>query len=145
MSRFAEDTRVPAERSRAEVERTLSRFGADQFSSGWTTDKAVIMFRMKERYIRIEMPIAVHGKTRNKKNLVLSQDQVAQENRRRWRSMLLYVKAKLESVESEIVSFEEAFMAHVVLPNKQTVAQFMSPQIEAAYESGEMPKLLPGY
>jgi hypothetical protein len=145
MARYAAGTEVPADRSKAEVERLLVKNGADQFSSGWTDEKAVIMFRMKERYIRIEMPIAVYMKTQNQRGYYLGTEQVAQENRRRWRALLLYVKAKLESVESEIVSFEEAFMAHVVLPNRQTVSQFMHPQIESAYGSGQMPKALPGY
>jgi hypothetical protein len=145
MARYAAGTEVPVDRSKAEVERLLVKNGADQFSSGWTDEKAVIMFRMKERYIRIEMPIAVYMKTQNQRGHYLGTEQVAQENRRRWRALLLYVKAKLESVESEIVSFEEAFMAHVVLPNRQTVSQFMHPQIESAYGSGQMPKALPGY
>lgn len=145
MSKFAEGTSVPVDRSRAEVERILTKYGADQFSSGWTGEKSIIMFRMKERYIRIEMPMVIQGKTRNDKGYVFGEHHAAQENRRRWRSMVLYVKSKLDSVDSEIVSFEEAFMAHIVLPNKQTVAQFMAPQIAAAYGSGEMPKQLPGY
>ena len=33
-------------------------------------------------------------------------------------------------------------MAHVVLPNGQTVGEVMVPQIAAAYETGTMPKLL---
>jgi len=34
-------------------------------------------------------------------------------------------------------------MANIVLPNGSTVSQFMLPQIAEAYESGQMPKLLP--
>jgi len=35
VSRYAEGTSVPADRSRAEIERTLTRYGADQFAYGW--------------------------------------------------------------------------------------------------------------
>lgn len=35
MTRFAEKTSVTPEASRAEIERTLSRYGADQFLYGW--------------------------------------------------------------------------------------------------------------
>lgn len=145
MGLYAEGTSVSVDRSRAEVERTLQRYGADQFSSGWTAEKAVIMFRMKNRYIRIDMPLAIKGKTRDKRNYTMSENQVEQENRRRWRALLLYVKAKLESVESNIVTFEAAFMSHIVLPNKQTVGEYLQPQIESAYQSGQMPKQLPGW
>lgn len=145
MTKFAQNTKVPVERSRSEAEGVLTRYGADQVSSGWTAQKAVLMFRMKDRYIRIEMPLAVKHVTKNSKGYVLGEDATAKENRRRWRAMVLYLKAKLESVESEIISFEQAFMSHMILPNKQTVAEFMAPQIAAAYQSGDMPKQLPGY
>ncbi len=139
---YAKGTSVPVDRSKAEVERVLTRYGADQFSSGWTGEKAVIMFRIKNRYIRIDLPLAIYMKTRNKRGVYLGKEHIEQENRRRWRALLLYVKAKLESVESNIVSFETAFMAHVVLPNRQTVGEYLSPQIEAAYRDGNMPNLL---
>jgi hypothetical protein len=35
VSKFAENTSVSAERSRAEIEKTLRRYGADQFMYGW--------------------------------------------------------------------------------------------------------------
>ncbi len=34
-------------------------------------------------------------------------------------------------------------MAHIVLPDGTTVAEFMAPQIEQSYESGKMPSMLP--
>ncbi len=42
--KFAADTNVSVEKSKAEIESTLSRFGADQFMSGWTGTQAVIGF-----------------------------------------------------------------------------------------------------
>lgn len=147
---YAQNTSVPAERSRSEIERLLIKYKADQVSSGFTEDKAVVMFRLQGKYIRIDMPLPTRGdpNTRSynqKKGIYYNSDKADQEVRRRWRAMLLYVKAKLESVESNIVSFETAFMGHLVLPNKQTVSEFMSKQIESAYASGDMPKQLPGY
>ena len=35
-------------------------------------------------------------------------------------------------------------MSNIVLPGGQTVGDFMKPQIEKAYISGDIPKLLPG-
>lgn len=139
---YAEGTSVPIDRSKTEIERILTKYGADQYSSGWAEGRAVIMFRMKDRFIRIDMPLPINGKAKNKKGHILSKSSVESEIRRRWRCMVLYVKAKLESVESEIVTFEDAFMAHIVLPDRQTVSQFMSQQIAEAYTSGAMPKQL---
>lgn len=142
---YAENTSVPVERSRSECEKILTKYGADQVSSGFTAEKVVVMFRMKERYIRIDMPMPIKGKSLNKRRYIMCQNEIDQEGRRRWRAMVLYIKAKLESVESNIVGFETAFMGHLVLPNKQTVTEFMTPQIESAYKGGAMPLQLPGY
>ena len=147
---YAKGTTVPAERSRAEIERILQKAGADQVSSGFTSEKAVVMFRMNSRYVRVDIPIPPFGdpKTANwakKKGVFYGAERHTAEVRRRWRAMVLYLKAKIESIDSNIVDFDTAFMGHLVLPNKQTVAEFMQPQIAAAYSSGDMPKALPGY
>ena len=145
---YAKGTSVPAERSRAELERILANAKADQFASGWVQGKAVISFRLNNRMIRIEIPMPVlqppAPNWKQIKGLYYQQDKVDQETRRRWRAVILYVKAKLESVESQIVSFEDAFMSHIILPNGKTVGQNLIPQIKAAYEDGKMPPLL-GY
>lgn len=150
LSRYAEKTSVSAEQSRAEVERTLQRYGADSFISGWEGNIAAVVFQMKGRRIKfaIRMPgrddkefsKTPTGRAR-KGNQAFEAWQ--QEIRRRWRSLALAIKAKLEAVESGIASFEEEFLPYTVLPNGQTVGEFMLPQVDQAYKSGEMPPLLP--
>jgi hypothetical protein len=125
---YAERTRVPVAQSRTELERVLQRYGATAFGYGWEDGNAVVQFRVAERYVRISVGIPDD----------------AQQERQRWRALVLVVKAKLEGVEAGIETLEEAFMAHVVLPDNTTVGAFMLPQIEQAYTSGGMPKLLPG-
>jgi hypothetical protein len=60
--------------------------------------------------------------------------------RARWRALLLVIKAKLESVESGIATFEEEFMAQIVLPDDQTVGQWVLPEVARIYETGRMPR-----
>jgi response regulator RpfG family c-di-GMP phosphodiesterase len=43
------------------------------------------------------------------------------ETRRRWRCLAMVIKAKLEVVASGISSFEEEFLAHVMLYDGRTV------------------------
>lgn len=150
MSKFAEGTDVPVERSRNEIENLLTRFGADQFMYGWKGEAAAIAFRANGRHIRFLLPMPLltdkdiqctpTGKVRARAEC---ESALAQEKRRRWRALCLCIKAKLESVASGIESFEESFMAHVILPNGQTMAEHAQPLIERAYESGTMPALLP--
>jgi len=55
----------------------------------------------------------------------------------------LVIKAKLEAVETGITTFQDEFLAHIMLPDGSTVSEFVGPQLEIAYENGEMPRLLP--
>lgn len=55
---------------------------------------------------------------------------------------MLAIKSKLESVESGIEQFDEAFMAQIVLPDGRTMAEYAMPQIAKSYTSGTMPPLL---
>ena len=50
-------------------------------------------------------------------------DWVAKETRRRWRCLLITIKAKLECIETGIETFEEAFLAHIVTETGQTIYQ----------------------
>lgn len=127
MSRYAERTKVPIERSRDEIERVLKRYGADQFMYGWRDGAALIAFRAQGRQIRFVLPTPDDP----------------QEARQRWRALVLVIKAKLEAVESGIVTFEDEFLAHIVLPDGQRVGEWLEPRLALAYESGKMPPLLP--
>jgi len=56
--------------------------------------------------------------------------------RQKWRALSLVVKAKLEAVESGITTFEDEFLAHIVLPNGQTVGEQALPRVREAYATG---------
>lgn len=128
---YAARTKVPAERTRFEIETLMRKRGADQFLSGEDAEKAVLAFRMQGRHFRFTLPLA---DTRG-----------AQQIRSRWRALLLVIKAKLEAIDLGIMTIEDAFVGETVLPDRQTVAEYMRPQIESAYATGRMPPLLPFY
>jgi hypothetical protein len=92
------------------------------------TLRAVLAFRLKGRHLRFAVPLG---------------QITEQATRGRWRRLLLVIKAKLAAIDIGILSFEDAFIGETVFPDRQTVAEYMAPQIEAAYSSGQMPKLLP--
>jgi hypothetical protein len=153
MAKYAENTSVSAEKSRGEIEATLRRYGADAFSYGWEETRAVISFRAKNRIIRFEinMPdrnadefsLYYRGSVLYRRTDEAAYKAWEQAGRQKWRALALVVKAKLEAVESGISEFENEFMANIVMPDNRTVAQWITPQIATAYESGKMPKLLP--
>ena len=147
---YASNTSVSSDRSRAEIERTLQKYGATQFMYGWREESAIIAFCMADRNIRFILPMPSRTsdefcKTPTGKPREISASNKAWEQacRSKWRSLLLVIKAKLEAVEAEISIFEDEFMANIVLPSGGTVSEFMLPQIRDSYDHGSMPAMLP--
>ena len=123
---YASTTRVPPEKTRAEIERTVRKYGATGFASAWQ-DKAVrIEFLCRNRHIRMTM----------------IEPDAAQPKRSKWRSLLLLVKAKLEAVDAKIATFEEAFLGDIVMPDGRTVYEATKGPIKIAYETKEPTNLL---
>lgn len=145
MTRYAENTTVDSTSSRAEIERTLVRYGATSFSYGWDQGMAAIQFVKDDRTIRFQLPLPdrqarefTHTPTRG----TLRAQSAANEEyekavRQRWRALALMVKAKLEGVEAGIVTFEEEFMAHVVLSSGRTVFEEIRDDITRALVTGQ--------
>jgi len=139
-----------SEKSRNEIEKILTRYGATGFAYAWQGDMALIGFNMNNRMVRFRLPMPpkdsrefTHTEGRgSKRSPQDAQKAWEQAGRQRWRALALAVKAKLEAVESQITSFETEFMAHIVMPNGKTAGEILLPQIEDSYKNGKMPSLL---
>lgn len=150
MSKYAAGTSVSSASSRDEIERTLVRYGADQFMYGWQAGAAVVGFRMEGRMIRFILPMPdredpkfTHH-SRGPRAPEAAAKEYDQAVRQRWRALALVVKAKLEAVDSGISIFDDEFMANIVLPDgNKTVGEWMRPQIAEAYRIGATPSALP--
>lgn len=148
MPTYAKDTNVASEVSRLEIEKTLIRYGAENFAYATAAGKAMIGFSMYGRQVKFFLPLprkeeftlTPTGRARTEKS---QYDAWEQACRQRWRALLLVIKAKLEAVECGISVFEQEFMANIMLPDGGTVGEFMLPQIAQAYETGTMPAMLP--
>lgn len=155
MAKFAANTEVSAEKSRSEIERTLTRYGANAFMYGWEGSRAIIGFRAHNRMLRFVLPMPDKGArefthtrhenewSQKRLSQPAAEERYDQAVRQRWRALALAIKAKLEAVEAGITEFESEFLAQIVLPNGKTMADHSRPLIEKAYETGEMPLLLP--
>lgn len=156
MGKFAEGTDVSVERTRMELERMLVSYKARATAVFNSETEAAICFEMHERRVmfRLKMPNPksrefTHKKV-NQSNSAAPVSQSVAESRyrqacqRKWRALLLAIKAKLVSVDEGIETFEDAFMAHVVMPDGQTIAEHVRPRIASAYKEGKMQPLLPG-
>ena len=155
MARYAESTSVSAEKSRGEIDSTLSRYGAAGFMYGWEETasgvQAMVAFKMKGKHVRFLIPMpdpqAREFTHTPGKGLKRSDSDARaaweQASRQRWRALALVVKAKLEAVTAGIATFEEEFLAYLVMPDGKTVAAHALPAIERAYSTGTMQRLLP--
>jgi hypothetical protein len=143
---YAQGTTVPVEKSRIEIERTLVRYGANAFTSAWDQRQASIGFAFKGWHVRFDVKLPdptekrfTHEahRTWTRRSLEGARKAYDQELRRIWRAFLMVIKAKLEAVTSGVTTFENEFLAHIVLPGQmQTVAEMALPRLEAAKQSG---------
>lgn len=150
MSRYASNTQVPQDRSEAEIKRLVLRYGADEYIAGQAAGQAIVVFHINNRRVRFELPFpkadeaqrTPSGRMRRGDAAVMAYEQ---EIRRRWRSLALVIKAKLEAVATGVTTFEQEFLAHIVMPDGKTVGQHVAPSIEAAYAGGKVRALLPEF
>jgi hypothetical protein len=146
---YAEGTEVSVDRSQTELRTVLRKYGADGLAIAEMSARALVEFMANDRRIRfsINMPtgeeralrVTKGGVTRTSAQL---KNAIAAEERRRWRALVFVVKAKLEAVESGIVTFEDEFLAQTVLPDNTTVGESIQPGIERAYVEGHVRPLL---
>ena len=135
--RYAEGTSVEVSRSRAAIEQLVVRHGATSFMSAFDKNRYVVIFELQRRRIRFDIaaPSTKEYQTTSK---------WAAEERRRWRALLLILKAKLELVQSGDADLDAEFLSYMVLPNGATVGSKVLPDLDRVISEGTLPPLLPG-
>lgn len=150
MTQYASSTSVSVDKSRGEIEKILTKYGAERFMYGWDNEKAIIGFNVKNKNIRFVVPLPFkndYSKTpsgRSRKGNAI-EEAYQQAVRQKWRALTLTVKAKLEAVESGIATFEEEFLSYIVLPGGKTVSEEIIPKLDHIYSSGENIPLLESF
>lgn len=150
--RYAQRTRVPAERSETELRQYLARQGAADVMTGVLGGHVVVAFKLRDRLIRFVIPLPdvaearkqVHQSRRGRRYTdadVQAWREVA--IRERWRALVATVKARFVSIAARVETFEVAFFAHTVVPGTggKTTAELALPALAESYESGEPPSL----
>lgn len=148
---YAEKTSVSVAKTKADIEELIQKAGAGQFVSGYKENMAVIGFSVDNRQIRFVLPLPdkedkkfwYTPERRNKRTKEQAYAAWEQACRAKWRALYLIIKAKLEADESGISTIEREFFYDIVLPDGNTVGEFLSPQLDMVYESGNMPPMLP--
>lgn len=147
---YAEGTEVAVTKSQQEIAALAERYGATGYMMGWQGERAVVEFMAYGRRVRFVLNLAVAETdplirvTRNNVRRTADGIKKAKESevKRRWRTLALAIKAKFDVVESGISTFEEEFLAHVVLPGGTTVGEEITPGVERMYVTGQVTPLL---
>lgn len=145
MTRYAEGTNVSVDRSKAELEKLLQKYGATRFVSGWDQQQLMVGFEMNHRQVKLLVPIPSKDDPAIKYTpsgaYQRSERGIAQEwqgaIRQRWRALVLIVKAKLEAVAEGITTFDEEFLGNLMLQDGRTVAEVVLPHL------ADLPNALP--
>lgn len=147
---YAADTDVSTSRSRDEIERTLTRFGADEFAyySSKTGDVA-ISFSMRGRRVLLRMKLparelfALDTRSKRRSESAIDRDH-EQACRQRWRSLSNGIKAKLAMIDDEISTFEREFLADMIVPSTgMTYGDMAVPALDDVYQRNALPPLVP--
>lgn len=150
---FARGTVVSPEKSRAAIEKLLRSNGATAVVVGWQMSSVEIGFEAHGRRLRFTLAMPTrkdrkitHDARGHRRTQVQETRELDAEERRLWRALLLVIRAKLEAVESGIETFDQAFLANIIVPGPDgvtTVGEYVSPALASAYERGaRMPSLL---
>ena len=153
---YARGTDVTPQRSREELSRLLEKYGATGFGYIDHKEAAAVSFVLGGRTYRflLRLPALADFKSMPPaKNRVFQPDRTpAQQKaahdqavRERWRALIAVIKGKLIAVDAGIETFEEALMQYIVVPGTdKTVAEYIEPQIQAAFSGrGSLPPALP--
>lgn len=149
---YAEATEVSVERSRMEIERAVTRFGASAFLYGWRENMVLFSFELSGYRVQFRIPMPDPNErrfTETPTGLLRSEgsrrEAYEQATRQRFRALLLLLKAKMEAITSGIMTVEETFFAEVVVPGGQTVYEVQRPHLQAMRDEGTpLPPMLPG-
>lgn len=147
---YAEGTEVAFEKSIAEIISLVRKHGAERIGQMEHPTFFMIAFELAGRNLRFRLPFPSIEEmpVKDGRGAVLEPHQrrarLDQRKRQRGRALMLVIKAKLESVESEIETVEEAFLANVVGADGQTIYERVSGPLALEYQTGKAVPLLSG-
>jgi hypothetical protein len=122
---YAKTTKVPVEKTISEIQKLLQKSNTTGFAFGSSAKEAYVAFCLKGVSVKMRLRLSEIKEGQNQATIKTAQ----QTNRAKARGLLLCIKAKIESVESGIETFEEAFLPHIILNDGQTVSSRIIPHL----------------
>lgn len=125
-NRYAEGTKVPAERSRMEIMSILRKHGAERtgFMSGPEGDQVAFVLHGRPYRLSILRPTeeeAIGDRAFTHHGV----DYIEKEVMRRWRATVLLLKAKLEFAEGDDVAVQRELMPYLLTAGGATLGELV--------------------
>lgn len=149
---YAQGTTVPVEKTQGEIVSLLKLHGCSKHGLFDLDGEAALAFEMDK--ITYQMRIKMlspedkqfaQGRSGHTLSSTDKQKKVDAEVRRRWRSLLLVIKAKMVAVSDKVSTFEQEFLAYAVMSDGRTVGDRVIPELHRAAIEGRGSALaLPG-
>jgi hypothetical protein len=129
LSSLPYSTATSGDKAMAEIQRILQRFGCNKFGTMTDWDAGVLMVQFEWHGAQVSFPANFKGYATAwlKENPWTSRKSISQKE---WEAKALeigsiavysilrdWIKAQVTAVETGLISFEEVFMAHIMLPN----------------------------
>jgi hypothetical protein len=151
MSQYASGTDVTIGRSIQELEKLVGKHGATGFGYGRDDNeqRTRVVFRIADRMVRFEVQSPdwhdfISTPTGLRRSQGAAEKLAGNEEKRRWRALVLVVKALLVAITDGVITLSDAFLPYTLLPSGATVGEWAAPQLDTAYATAAMPALLPG-
>lgn len=136
---FAKGTKTAIGTTEQQIKTMLQKAGADAVAMFEERTRAVVAFHLNGLAIQFRLPLPTPDDFRQTRrgsgwmeNSEATKSSLwVQACRERWRALHLCIKAKLESVEQNIETFEEAFLPHIQMPDGETIGDKVLPEMRA--------------
>jgi len=145
VKRYAEGTKVSVHSSQMELKKLVDRYGGNGFFFSEEDHRAVVGCRIRGVFLKFsitrrppdEFLRTAAGRLRPP---CQRRAACAQEYRRQWRALLLFLKGGLEATvgEDPDMPFEKVFLPFTVMPNGDTVDEAVREQVQHAYRTGDI-------
>lgn len=145
---YAKDTTVETSQSEGEIRKLLRDHGATEIVVRQGVAENSVMAHLNGRWLRFDVRVPhmsefAHDPAGRKRDQLATARAWEKEERRRWRVLLLMLKAKLEAVKDELADFDREFLGYLLLPDNSTVGDRVGgAEINRIYEEGGEPRFL---
>ena len=139
-----DNTEVPAGRSQENIRELLKKYGIGQvqYTDCWPEGVSVEFARVEKNAAGVVEKV-IRVRILGKPNLQKKNKPEA-ERRRVYRVIYWHLKAKLEVVAEGLVTFEEEFLPHIILPSGATVYDELRSHLPAVF-AGTQRLALPAF